>query len=82
MTALFWLFWVVDLLIGLLAVVAKGFRNSYTASDTNTWFSVVLIIGLVGGIILQLYFKKPVWAAVLAGMPLLVLTGWFLVDKN
>ncbi len=82
MTALFWIFWVVDLIIGLFVIAAKDFRNSFTATDINTWFSVVFIIGLAGGIILQLFFKKPVWAVVLAALPLLALLVWFFIDEN
>lgn len=82
MAKIFWILWSIDLIIGLFAVVAKGFRNSFTASDTNTWFTVVLIVGLAGGIILQLVFKKPAWAAVLAAMPLAALLIWFLTDND
>ena len=80
MNLLFWLLWTIDLCLGLLVTIGKGFRSSFTASDPAAWFNIVLILVLLGGPILKLGFKHPGLSLGLVSLPLLVLLVWYWLD--
>jgi hypothetical protein len=82
MALLFWLLFVVDLLICLLSVVGKGFRDSFSASSLNTWFTVLLFGSTFGGLLLRLVFRKAVLSLAVVALPLLVMLVWYLIDSK
>lgn len=82
MSAIFWILWIVDLALAIVTMLAKDFRQSFTATSMNTWFTVVLFVALIGGVLLQVVFKKPVWSLVAVAMPLAILLVWYMVDES
>jgi len=82
MAFLFWLFWIADLLICLVTVLGKGFRESFTASSINAWFAVLLFGCTLGGLLLRFVFKKALLSLLVAALPLLILMIWYLVDTK
>ncbi|MCW5922985.1 MAG: hypothetical protein KIS77_11610 [Saprospiraceae bacterium] len=82
MAFLFWLFWIADLLICLLALVGKGFRDSFSASSINTWYSVLLFGCTIGGLLLRFAFKKALLSLLVVALPLLILLVWYLLDSK
>lgn len=78
---LFWLFWFFDLVVAALMVVGKSFRRSFTATDLNLWFTILLVITLIGSILLRLVLKRYVASLWVVSLPVLVLLGWYIFDK-
>lgn len=81
MAFLFWLFWSIDLLILLVSIIGKGFKDSFHASDDVPWFEILLGICTIGGFILRVFFKKTVLALAVVSLPLLVLLVMYLIEK-
>lgn len=81
MATLFWTLFVIDLLVGALALLGKGFREDFGASAINTWFTVLLFAGTIGALVFKLMGRQP-WALAWAGVPLLVMLLWYIVDKR
>lgn len=82
MKVLFWVLWVLDLVMGLFLLIAKSFRGSFTSSDPTVWFDVVLLGSLIGGLVLRLVFKQPVWSLVPVALPFIVLLVWYLASPR
>ena len=82
MTALFWILFIVDVLLCLLTVLGKDFRDSFGASDINTWFTVLLFVGTLGGLLARLVFRKPQVSLWLVAVPVLVMFVWYLIDTR
>jgi hypothetical protein len=80
MNLLFWILWFLDLCMGIFLAIAKGFRSSFTASDPTLWFTILVILALVGGLLLRLMSKETSWALALVSLPWLVLLAWYLLD--
>ncbi|HRI26960.1 MAG TPA: hypothetical protein PK239_05620 [Chitinophagales bacterium] len=80
--ALFWLFLVIDILLTIVSLVGKGYRESYGASAINLWFPALVIGSTVGGILLRFVFRRALWALGVVALPLLVLLIWYLVDTK
>lgn len=70
MAFLFWLFCIAGLLICLVTLLGKGFRESFTASSINTWFTVLLFGCMLGGLLLRLVFKKAMLSLLMVALPL------------
>jgi hypothetical protein len=81
MAAFFWICWIIDLLLCIIAVIGKGFANSFHASSSVPWLSILLIGCTLVGFILQVFLKKPTWALGVAALPLLVFLVMYLVEK-
>jgi len=81
MTILFWICWIINLLLCTIAIIGKGFANSFHASSSVPWLSVLLIGCTIGGFLLQVVFKKTAWALGLTALPLAVLLIMYLVEK-
>jgi len=81
MTALFWLCWIIDLLLCAVAIVGKGFANSFHAGGSVPWLAILLIGSTTGALLLHLVLKKSLWPAGLAALPLIVLFILYLVEK-
>ncbi len=82
MSTLFWILFVADLLLCLLVMVGKSFRDSFGASSINTWFTVLLFIGTVGGFVARVVLRKPQASLVLVSVPVLVMFVWYLIDSR
>jgi hypothetical protein len=82
MALLFWLLFIADILLCLLAVVGKGFRDSFSASNLNTWFSILLFGSTFGGLLLRFVFKKALLSLLMVALPLLILLVWYLIDTK
>ena len=82
MTILFWFLFIIDLLLCLLAVVGKGFRDDFGASSINTWFTVLLFAGMIGGLIARFVLKKQVIGLALMSVPVLVMIIWYFIDTR
>lgn len=81
MTALFWIIWIIDMLICAIALIAKGFADSFHPGSSVPWLLFLLLGCTAGGFILQVLFKKTDWALGLAALPLLVFGALYLVEK-
>lgn len=81
MTALFWICWVVDLLLCAIAIIGRGFANSFHPSSSVPWLAILLVSCTVGGLLLQVFFKKPTWALTLAILPLVAMLGLYVFEK-
>ncbi len=81
-TFFFWLFLIIDLLITLLALFGKGYRESYGASAINLWFPTVLVVSIIGGLLLHFFYQKVLLALGAVALPLLVLLIWYLIDTK
>jgi len=79
---LFWFLWVTDLLICLLALIGKGFRESYGASNINVWFTVLLLGCTLAGLLLRLVLKNELFALIVAALPLVILLIWYFLDSR
>lgn len=82
MAFLFWLFWIADLLICLLALIGKGFRESFGASAIGVGFTILLFTCTIGGLLLRLVYKSTLPALIAAALPLLVLLVWYFLDRE
>lgn len=81
MAAFFWICWIIDLLLCIIAVIGKGFANSFHASSSVPWLSILLIGCTLVGFILQVFLRKPTWALGVAALPLVVFLVMYLVEK-
>ncbi|MCU0347117.1 MAG: hypothetical protein MUC59_09235 [Saprospiraceae bacterium] len=81
MTALFWICWAINLLLCAIAIVGKGFADSFHKSDAVPWLAIVLVACTIGGLLLQVVFKKPTWALLVAALPLLFMLGLYVFEK-
>ncbi|MCK6695486.1 MAG: hypothetical protein L6Q97_25710 [Thermoanaerobaculia bacterium] len=73
MAFLFWLFWVLDLLIAVIALWGAGFRSSFGAgTDINTWVIIGMILVLAASLTLRFAFKLRLASLIVAALPLLV----------
>lgn len=81
MSALFWIFWIVDLLLCVVAVIGRGFANSFHQSSSVPWLAILLIGCTVVGLLLQVFFRKPTYALIAAALPLLTMFGLYVYEK-
>ena len=80
---LFWVLWIMDLLLLLVAVLGKGFRDSFGAGTaTNVWVMIVLIAALVGSLVLRYGMKKPMGALAVAAVPWIIMLIMYLADHK
>lgn len=83
MNALFWIFWVMDLLLLILAISGASFRSSFGG---GTELNTIVIIGLVAILVGSLFFKfsqRPTWIAMtMAAGPWLLVLIAYLADKK
>ena len=82
MTAIFWICWIIDLLLCAIAIIGKGFANSFHQSSSVPWLGILLAGCTLGGLLLQLVFKKPVWALMTAALPLVAMFGLYVFEKT
>ena len=82
MSFLFWLLWIVDCLLTVFIIIAKNFRNSFTSSnDPTAWVIAFFIACLVGSLVLRYALRQQAGSYILVLLPLILLVGWYLMDK-
>jgi hypothetical protein len=82
MTLLFWICWTIDLLLCALAVIGKGFADSFHKSSSVPWLTILIAGCTVAGLVLQVFFKKPSYALMAAALPLVALLGLYFYEKG
>ena len=80
MTVLFWICWVIDLLLCAIAIIGKGFANSFHQSSVP-WLAILLIGCTVVGFLLQVVFKKPMWALMVVSLPLVAMLCLYVFEE-
>ena len=79
---MFWLFWIIDLLLAVLIVLAGLFRDGLGANtDNNLIFGLILISVLIGSLIVRYTFRQPQWSVLIAALPLLIMVGMYFWEK-
>lgn len=78
---LFWLLWFFNLVVATLMVIGKSFRRSFTATDLNLWFTILVFGALIGSLLLRLVLKRYGVSLGIIALPALVLSGWYLFEK-
>ena len=82
MVFLFWLLWIFNFLLLLLAILGKGFRESFGAGVN---LNVVIIIGtliiLIAGLILRFGVKQKTISLVVMALPAFTLLIMYIIDK-
>lgn len=82
MIFIFWTFWIADLLLTLLVFMGKDFRRSWSAGiDLNVSLGAAIVICLIGSLVLRFVLRRELWGVLVAGLPLLGMLLWYLVDK-
>jgi hypothetical protein len=82
MNFLFWLLWIIDALLLLLAILGKNFRSSFGAGvDLNVIIIICLLAILAGSLMLRFAFKQKGISLVVVSLPLLAVLAMYIVDK-
>lgn len=83
MNILFWILWVLDLLLLILAISGSSFRSSFGAgTDLNTLVTIGLVIILAASLIVKLNAKHQWISLTLAALPWLILLVAYLAEKK
>jgi hypothetical protein len=82
MSFLFWLLWIFNLLLLLLAFFGKGFRADFGAGvDLNNVLIIAVIFVLASSTWLR-FGGKPKWISlVVVALPALMVLAWYAFDK-
>lgn len=81
MNILFWVFWVIDLLLTFVVILAGVYReNSGAFNNNNFTYAVVLMLTLVGSILVRYTFQWPLISVLLAAVPLLIVLILYFFD--
>ncbi len=82
MSFLFWLLWLTNLLLLIIAFLGKGFRSGFGAGvDLNVLLIIVLILVLAGSLILRYSVKQKWISLVVVSLPLCLIVFWYLIEK-
>lgn len=82
MAFIFWTFWIIDLILTLLVFMGKDFRRSWGAGvDLNAALGAAMVLCLIGSLALRFVLRRELWSVFVAGLPLLGVLLWYLVDK-
>lgn len=82
MSFLFWMLWIVNLMLLLLAMLGKGFRSGFGAGiDFNTLVIISLLIVLAGSLIFRFTAKQKWISVVVVSLPLLATLVMYLLEK-
>lgn len=83
MNVLFWLCWLANALLVLIAMLGKGFRDSFGAGSLiNMIMGIVLMSILAGSLILRFGLKQKGWSLILVLLPLAAMCIWYLIDRK
>lgn len=82
MSFLFWLCWIINVLLLLIAMVGKGFRSGFGAGvDLNVLLTIILIGVLAGSLILRFSVKQKWISLVVVSLPLSMMLVLYLFEK-
>lgn len=82
MSFLFWLCWMINVLLLLIAMVGKGFRSGFGAGvDLNVLLTIILIGVLAGSLILRFSVKQKWISLVVVSLPLSMMLVLYLFEK-
>ena len=82
MSFLFWLCWIINLLLLIMAILGKGFRSDFGAGvDVNVLLTIVLIVVLAGSLILRFSLKQKWVSLVVVSLPVCMMLVWYLFEK-
>lgn len=82
MSFLFWLCWIINVLMLLIAIVGKGFRSGFGAGvDFNVLLTIVLVVVLAGSLILRFSVKQKWISLVVVSLPLCMMLVLYLFEK-
>ncbi len=79
---LFWLLWLTNILLLIIALLGKGFRSDFGAGvDLNILLIIVLIVVLTGSLILRYSMKQKWISLVVVILPICLMGIWYLIEK-
>lgn len=82
MSFLFWLCWIINVLLLLIAMVGKGFRSGFGAGvDLNVLLTIILIGVLAVSLILRFSVKQKWISLVVVSLPLSMMLVLYLFEK-
>ena len=82
MSFLFWLCWIINVLLLIMAILGKGFRSDFGAGvDLNVLLTIVLIVVLAGSLILRFSLKQKWVSLVVVSLPVCMMLVWYLFEK-
>lgn len=82
MSFLFWLCWIINLLLLIMAILGKGFRSDFGAGvDLNVVLTIVLIAVLAGSLILRYSVKQKWINLVVVALPICLMLIWYVFEK-
>lgn len=82
MVFLFWTLWIMNVLLLILAVVGKGFRESFGAGvNLNVLIISLTLIVLIASLVLKFSAKQKWISLVVVALPVLALLVIYIMDK-
>lgn len=82
MVFLFWTLWIMNVLLLMLAVVGKGFRESFGAGvNLNVLIISLTLIVLIASLVLKFSAKQKWMSLVVVALPVLALLVIYIMDK-
>ena len=82
MTFLFWLLWMMNLLLLMVTIMGKGYRQSFGAGvDLNILIMVAILIVLLASLVLKFSAKQKWISLVVVALPAMILLVLYLIDK-
>lgn len=82
MVFLFWTLWIMNVLLLILAVVGKGFRESFGAGvNLNVLIISLTLIVLIASLVLKFSAKQKWISLVVVALPVLALLVMYIMDK-
>ena len=82
MVFLFWTLWIMNVLLLMLAVVGKGFRESFGAGvNLNVLIISLTLIVLIASLVLKFSAKQKWISLVVVALPVLALLVIYIMDK-
>lgn len=82
MVFLFWTLWIMNVLLLMLALVGKGFRESFGAGvNLNVLIISLTLIVLIASLVLKFSAKQKWMSLVVVALPVLALLVIYIMDK-
>ncbi|HQW26773.1 MAG TPA: hypothetical protein PLV75_12470 [Saprospiraceae bacterium] len=82
MSFLFWLLWLTNMLLLIIALLGKGFRSDFGAGvDLNVLLNIVLIVVLTASLILRYSVKQKWISLVVVALPICLMLIWYVIEK-
>lgn len=82
MAFLFWLLWIMNFLLLMIAIMGKGFRESYGAGiNFNVIIIILTLIVLIASLVLKFGAKQKWISLAVVALPMLAILVMYIVDK-